>query len=226
MTAMKGAAILFSEMTPPAGEEDAFNRWYDDHHTPSHVNGVAGFLSARRYRKPEGPNYLAVYELASVAALETPEYVSRKFTPDPSTKLMLSKVTGFTRYIALEQGLYRRPDAGAAALDAPIIHPAFFTVPAAHEQDFDDWYTLDLIPTVLGCTDWLMVRTFRIVAHDPEKFTHMALHYLADPRAKDSPERKAAVASPVRARLAAEPWFRVHATFYTRRPKMFVKGAA
>jgi len=223
---VKGAAILFSEMTPPAGDEAAFNAWYDGHHTPSHVNGVPGFLSARRYRKPEGPNYLAVYELASVRALETPEYKSRKFTPDPPTKAMLGRVSGFTRYIAEETGTYRRADASEAALDAPIIHPAFFTVPAAHERDFDDWYTLDLIPTVLRCKDWLMVRTFRIVQHDPEPFTHMALHYLADLSAMDSPERAAAVASKLRARLAAASWFRVHATLYVRRPKMFVKGAA
>ena len=43
---IKGNAVLFSEMTPPDGGEDTFNQWYDGHHTPNHVKGVPGFLSA------------------------------------------------------------------------------------------------------------------------------------------------------------------------------------
>ncbi len=70
---VKGGTVLFSEMTPPDGGEDAFNDWYDNHHTPSHVQGVPGFLSAQRYRSPHGPHYLAVYELTSPEALEHEE---------------------------------------------------------------------------------------------------------------------------------------------------------
>jgi heme-degrading monooxygenase HmoA len=84
--AVKGGTVLFSEMTPPDGTEDAFNDWYDNHHSPSHVRGVPGFLSAHRYRSPHGPHYLAVYELDSPEALEHEEYRKRKYTPDAPTK--------------------------------------------------------------------------------------------------------------------------------------------
>ena len=47
-TGRKGGAVLFSEMTPPADSEARFNDWYDNHHMPSHVYGVAGFHSAIR----------------------------------------------------------------------------------------------------------------------------------------------------------------------------------
>ena len=74
----KGRAILFSEMTPPDGQEHNFNGWYDEHHTPSHVTGVPGFLSAMRYKSDSGPHYLAIYELDSPKALEHEEYKKRK----------------------------------------------------------------------------------------------------------------------------------------------------
>ena len=52
-----------------------------------------------------------------------------------------------------------------------------------------------------------MVRRFRIIDGEPERWTHLALHYLADSRALTSPERERARASPWRARLAQESWF-------------------
>src|SRR5256885_675345 len=77
----------------------------------------------------------------------------------------------------------------------------------AWEEDFNDWYDHDHIPTLLDCKDWLMVRRFRILDGEPERWTHLALHYLADMNALNSPERVRARASPWRARLAEESWF-------------------
>ena len=70
MNNTKGNAVLFSEMTPPTGREDEFNDWYDGHHSPSHVQGVPGFISAMRYQAPTGPHFLAIYELTGPEALE------------------------------------------------------------------------------------------------------------------------------------------------------------
>lgn len=71
---MKGKAVLFSEMTPPAEAEPAFNAWCDDHDTPDRVNRVPGILSAMRYRSQAGPHYLSIYELDSAAALDHAEH--------------------------------------------------------------------------------------------------------------------------------------------------------
>src|SRR2546427_11991470 len=100
---MQAGAILFSEMTPDASWEDEFNEWYDDEHIPLRM-AVSGFRSAQRYRSGETRNYLAIYEMDSPAALQSPVYLSVKNNPSDRTKRMLGSVTGFTRYIAEQTG--------------------------------------------------------------------------------------------------------------------------
>ena len=45
---MKGNAVLFSEMTPPADGEHAFDSWCDNHYMPGLLNQVPGIVSAMR----------------------------------------------------------------------------------------------------------------------------------------------------------------------------------
>src|ERR1051325_11526081 len=71
---MQGLLVAFSN--PPA-DEDAFNAWYDEEHVPLR-RAVPGFLSGRRYKASgddAGPRYAALYELASVAVLESEPYL-------------------------------------------------------------------------------------------------------------------------------------------------------
>ena len=53
-----------------------------------------------------------------------------------------------------------------------------------------------------------MVRRFEIFDGEPQPWTHLALHYLADLAALDSPEREAARDTEWRKKLAEEQWFR------------------
>jgi hypothetical protein len=202
----KGAAILFSEMTPDPSWENEFNEWYDAEHIPLRM-AVPGFLSAQRYRVRGTRNYLAVYEMDSPAALRSSAYLSVKNNPSDRAKRMLGGVTGFTRYIAEETGNYTREADATGALDAPCLYSVFFKVPAERRPEFDGWYEQDHIPQLLECKEWLLVRRFRIVDGEPGAWTHLALHYLMDDRALESPERQRARQSPWRARLAKESWF-------------------
>ena len=61
---------------------------------------------------------------------------------------------------------------------------------------------------LLECADWLAARRLRIADGEPADWTHLTLHYLADRRALDSPERARARATPWRTRLAQESWFK------------------
>jgi len=225
---IKGNAILFSEMTPPEGREDAFNDWYDNHHSPSHVRGVPGFLSAMRYRSPVGPHYLAVYELSGPEALDHEEYKKRKLTPDNPTYEMLQSVSGFTRYIAVEAFHKERDDPPVmppeSAMDAPVILCVFFSVPIEQRGTFEDWYDSEHIPMLLDCPDWLMARRFDIVAWDPEPYTHVILHYLNDESALQSDALKRSRETPRRQALAAQPWFTPHFVTYHRRNNRFLKS--
>lgn len=222
---IKGATVLFSEMTPPDGGEDAFNEWYDGHHTPDHVRGVPGFRSAMRYKSPVGPHYLAVYELTSPDALECEEYKSRKLTPDDATRNMLDAVSGFTRYIANEAYCRVRGANPAAALDAPVLYCAFYAVPMERRGAFERWHEEDYVPMLFDCPDWQMVRRFDVIESDPEPYTHLALHYLADARALDSDALARARGTRGYQALAAEPWFAPHfVTYYRRNARFFKTG--
>jgi hypothetical protein len=204
---IQGKSVLFSEMTPDTAWEDDFNDWYDHEHIPLRM-GVPGFCSAQRYLAPGTRHYVVVYEMESAAVLRTAAYQQIKNNPTDRTSRMLRGVTGFTRYICDQTGLHLGQGfVSSSALDALYLFAVFFSVPAYRQEDFDDWYDQDHIPTLLGCPDWLMVRRFRITDGEPEPWTHLALHYLADARALDSPERERARASSWRARLAREDWF-------------------
>ena len=218
---LKGRAVLFSEMTPAAGDEARFNDWYDGHHTPSHVQGVPGFLSAHRYEMPGGPGYCAVYELDDPAALETEEYRSRKYAPDARTRSMRASISGFTRYIGREIGFLGDAE---TALDAEILLATFFTVPVRRQAGFLDWYADEHAPMLIACPGWLMVRTMAVIDRDPAPFTHMILHYLAHQDVRAAPEVARAHDTARRRRLAAEPWYAPHSVMYRKRGKRFLKS--
>lgn len=223
---VKGSAVLFSEMTPPDGKEGAFNDWYDGHHTPSHVQGVPGFVSAMRYQSAEGPHYLAVYELDGPDTLDHEEYKKRKLTPDSPTYDMLKSVSGFTRYIGVEAFAQSRDDVKDVPLDSPVLLCVFFAVPMEQRGNFESWYDTEHIPMLLECPDWLMARRFDIVAWDPEPYTHMILHYLNDESALDSEALKQSRETEWRQKLAAQPWFTPLFVTYQRRNKRFLKSGS
>ena len=218
---LKGNAVLFSEMTPQPGDEARFNDWYDNHHTPSHVQGVPGFLSAHRYAKPDGPGFCAVYELDDPVTLETEEYRSRKYTPDAQTKAMLDSVTGFTRYIGREISYLGEPEVGR---NADVLLAVFFAVPSGRQAEFLDWYQTEHAPLLIECPGWLMARTMEVIDHNPDPFTHMILHYHEHAEVRRSPEAARAHDTEWRKRLVAENWYTPRSVMYRKRGKRFVKS--
>lgn len=220
---IKGSAVLFSEMTPAPGDEDRFNDWYDNHHTPNHVTGVPGFVSAHRYAAPGGPGFLAVYDLDGTETLESPEYRARKYTPDERTGAMLSSVSGFTRYVGREIGFALGEGADMDALDSAFILAAFFAVPEEARPEFEDWYRNEHMGMLLACPDWRMVRMMAVVARDPDPFTHMMLHHVRRPDILDAPEIREARDTDRRNRLAAERWWNPRSVTYRKRGRRFLK---
>ena len=224
MNNTKGNAVLFSEMTPPTGREDEFNDWYDGHHSPSHVQGVPGFISAMRYQAPTGPHFLAIYELTGPEALEHEEYKKRKLTPDDPTYQMLKSVSGFTRYIAKERFALGGNDDHSKPLDSGVIFCALFTVPRGSRVEFEDWFDEEHAPMLQQNAGWLFSRRLEIVEQDPEPHTHLIIHYLSGLKALDAPERGAASNTEWRNKLALEPWFSPTVSTYLRRNKRFLKS--
>ncbi len=212
---MKGATVLFSEMAPDIDWEDEFNEWYDTHQIPLRME-IDGFLSAQRYKDPDRPNYLVVYELQSPAILESEAYGKIIAQPNVKTRWVLDNVTGSSRYPGNQISDQARDGIGDEAMDAAALYAVFFSVPDDRAEEFNAWYTEEHVPMLLECPDWLLVRRFEIYDGDPQPWTHLALHYLRDASALDSPELEAARNTEWRKRLAAEQWFRGSFHFFER----------
>lgn len=178
--------------------------------------GCPGFISAQRYRRQDGPGYLAVYEMDNVDVLSSDAYKVIKNNPSEETAWMLANVTGFTRDLASEASVRPAENANSALLDAPVLYAVCFNIPAEARPDFDAWYETEHIPLLMECSDWLMVRRMRVTDGVPESYTHIALHYLADARALQSPEREKARKTAWRDRLAKNDWFKASYTVFDR----------
>jgi hypothetical protein len=199
---MTNGAILFSEMRPEKAWEDRFNTWYDTEHIPVRMV-LDGFVGAQRYKALENDNYLVVYDMESMAALKTPGYDKVKNQPSDETRWMLSNVSNFTRNLGTEIGREGNPDP-----EAPYVFCALFDVPAEAKPDFDAWMTGDHMPHLLKNKDWLGVRRFDLTVAEPDRFTRLAIHYLASLDALKSPERAAARDTKWRADMVAKhDWF-------------------
>jgi hypothetical protein len=211
-------------MTPPDGGEDTFNAWYDGHHTPSHVEGVPGFLSAMRYQSPAGPHYLAVYELDGVETLDSDEYRSRKYTPDDITRETLNNVSGFTRYIGNEGYFAVADDDIRTVLDAPVLWCQLFSVPMETRAAFDSWFDEEYAPLAIASDGFLGVRRYDIVDWDPEPHTHLILNYLESGDAMEASAFQNARSTERYRDLAGQPWFQPTSVLYCRRRTRFLKS--
>lgn len=196
--------ILFSQMVPPEGELARFNTWYDEDHVPARMP-LPHFIQASRFAPvldSGTKDYLAVYEVDNLAAFESPGYRQLKQAPSRETKIMLERVSGFTRYIAEETG-----DSGPVAQETRFLSVVAFAVPEANEDQFNIWYGSEHVPMLLEAKDWLRVRRYKVLDGIGGPWTHLALHELASLEVMDSPERTRARKGPLREDLVDLPWF-------------------
>ncbi|WP_286929960.1 MULTISPECIES: hypothetical protein [Aeromicrobium] len=91
---------------------------------------------------------------------------------------------------------------------AGLVSLIWYDVPADEASAFEDWFSQEHAPILLGEPAWLRCRRVR-VAEDTagSSVTHLVVHELADRSALSSPHVEAARATPARADMAARPWF-------------------
>jgi hypothetical protein len=197
--------MLFSQMTPPAGEKEKFEHWYDSDHIARRLV-LEGFRGAYRYWQQPEPggqaHHLAIYDLESLDAVATPEYQQLKADPGAETKYFLSHVSGFTRFTTTQIFDQGQPDVHGEWLSVVA-----FAVPDEEVTEFDIWYEQEHAPMLLEADDWLRVHRYRVVDGDGGPWTHFALHELASDTVMSSPERARARQGPLRDALASRPWF-------------------
>lgn len=212
---MAGATILFGEMSPGPDWEARFNKWCNTLYVPARL-AVPGFLAAQRYKGEDRENQLIVFDLENESALKSPQLLKLVEHPNPETKWILGNVEDPTRYVGNQISDQSRAGLASDPADAPILFPVFFSVPDERAKEFNDWYTEEHVPLLLKAKHWLACRRYLIVDGEPEPWTHLALHYIADAAAFDAPERAAARDTPWRRKLAAEPWFQGRTLVFRR----------
>ena len=100
---MTSPAMLIVTMQPPTDMEDEFNDWYDTEHFPQR-RSLPGFGECARWVCVEGwPRYLALYDMHSAAAVETPEYLACSGAgATPWSRRVLPRTIGRLRVVATE----------------------------------------------------------------------------------------------------------------------------
>ena len=173
MVKKKGAALLVV-LTDVGPEHDAeFNSWYNEEHLPERLS-APGFLDAARYEALRGgPRYLAVYELESVDALHTEEYMHMSNNPTEWTKRMSPNIVGrgtvrnvYTQIYPAESD----PHTLGRGM-APALQIGRMDVPQEVEAKYNEYYDTVRTPANLEIPGCMYVRRYHAVEGDPKYLT-------------------------------------------------------
>ena len=165
----------------PAAESE-FNRWYDEEHLADLLQ-QPGVLSGRRFVRAETAfsvpstfNYLTIYQLDDVGALETPSYRAMATNPSDWTK-KVAMTLPLRRDIATQ--IFPPDRADEQSVGDAIMH-VFAYADASIVDDFHRWYEEDHIPALVACDGVLSARRSECVAPDADGYEFIAIYQLAD----------------------------------------------
>lgn len=87
--------LYLVSLNPEPGYEDEFNHWYNTEHVPE-LLACPGFRAASRYELVDGIDgslrYLALYDMGSMAAFSSPEYLELRARTDDELTPLARKV--------------------------------------------------------------------------------------------------------------------------------------
>ena len=189
--------LLAAFMNPPLDDEAGFNAWYDDEHVPNRL-ATPGFRTATRYKAADSeyPRYLALYDLDSVAVLESPAYRQLNTERSARETAVMATIPMMDRRV-----LELRVDCPPWTQDAPYQMTVAMSPPhtAAAYADFIEWYRAEHIQMLLEIPGWRRVRLFQQL--DGQGPAFMAVHELETPDVFDHPGYPRAIGTPWRARI-------------------------
>ena len=159
--AQKGRGIFMVYVDIDAQHVQEFNKWYNEEHLPELLS-VPGILSAARYEAVKGgPQYLACYELESVAVMQTPAFTNRPRTPwgqkvSPSViGKNLTRIVGEQIY---PDGI-EMPERGMA----PVLQIGRMSVPAEVDAEWNAWYSGEYVPGYRKVPGVIYARRYRVL---------------------------------------------------------------
>ena len=173
MVKKKGSGLLMVFTNVDSEHDFEFNKWYVEEHLPERLS-APGFLDGALYQATKGsPRYLAIYELESVAAMETTEYLHMSQNPTDWTKRIGPSGVGrgVVRNICTQISPAKDdPDTMGRGM-APALQVGRMIVPEEIEEKYNDYYDNQRTPrnlTVPGC---LAVRRYHVIDGSPKYTT-------------------------------------------------------
>jgi hypothetical protein len=187
--------MLLAFSDPPAGQEAAFNAWYDEEHAPNRLT-VPGILNARRYAAvaDDGPRYAALYDLETVETLQRPEYQRLSTERSEREKAMYAAIPRLDRRV-----LRTILDGEPWTDDAPMIMTVSLQPPPGAEDDLIAWYRQEHAPMLLEVPGWRRVRLYEQVEGNGPRFT--AVHELESQAVFETDAYRRATSTPWRERV-------------------------
>jgi hypothetical protein len=173
MVKKKGSGLLMVFTNVDSEHDFEFNKWYVEEHLPERLS-APGFLDGALYQATKGsPRYLAIYELESVAAMETPEYLRMSQNPTDWTKRIGPSGVGrgVVRNICSQISPAESDHDTMGRGMAPALQVGRMIVPEEIEEKYNDYYDNQRTPrnlTVPGC---LFVRRYHVIDGSPKYTT-------------------------------------------------------
>lgn len=209
---MSNYGLLMAMMTPPADLEGEFNAWYDTEHVPERLS-APGFLGARRWVANDAPaGYLALYDLESPAALQSPEYLSMA---GPNRTEWTARIT--SRVSDLQRNVYEQvwPGRAQARPNAQALLTVSIDPDPAHEAELNAWYEQEHLGLLLKVPGWLQARRFRAIEGGPK---YLAIYDLASLDALQPSPQLDAARNTAWAKRIRSTWQRVVRASYITYP--------
>jgi hypothetical protein len=167
MNAGKTTALLFVVADFDPAREAAVNQWYDNRHVPQR-KALPGWRTAQRYELISGahpgqvgPKYAAAYDLDSVDALKTPEYLSLSQPPtqtDEDRQMVASFQNSMRCVLTLISDTIG--DTSIPYGDAQVLNAVGLQPHAGYEDEYNAWYDDEHIPLISRVPGVLRVRRF------------------------------------------------------------------
>jgi hypothetical protein len=141
-----GLAAMLLSFDVEADAIEEHDRWHTHEHLPERLS-IPGFRRGTRWiATEEGPRYMVLYEVESLATLASEAYLARLNNPTPWTTRMMSHYRGMNRGLCAVVGSFGFGQGGTAALIR-------FTPEASHSVPLNRWLldeALQAVPHMPG----------------------------------------------------------------------------
>ena len=167
----RGTGLMMVWCDVPAEAEEEFNHWYNTEHLQELLS-VPGVLNAARYEATSsGPKHLAMYELESVAVVDTDAFKNRPPTPwgqkagprEVATTL-INNVYQMIHPASLNDELTN-------ADMSPALQIGRMDVPAEADAEWNNWYSTVYVPNYEKVDGCIRGRRWKSVRGEPSYAT-------------------------------------------------------